>query len=89
MTTASGEAPATSLRIPSESVTSAFVQGNPGSALANAAQKEQALMGGMSRKRAARIHTTLRVFVSMIVDVAKAVLGMARAGVLRYLDGGG
>lgn len=57
--------------------------------LANAVQKEQALMGGMSRKRAARIHTTLRMFVSVIVDVAKAVLGMARAGVLRYLDGGG
>ena len=57
--------------------------------MANATEKLQAAKGGMPSKRVKKIHTTLRMFMLALVDVSRAVLGMDRAQVRRYLDGGG
>ena len=57
--------------------------------MADATEKRQAAKGGMPRRQVEKIHTVLRMFMLMIIDVSRAVLGMDRSQTRRYLDGGG
>ena len=55
---------------------------------ANAAAREQALLDGMPRRRALKIHTFLSKFIGMIAGVAAAVISMSVPEAKLYLSGG-
>ena len=57
--------------------------------LANATAKKQAERAGMPPEQVAKIHTVLKKFVRLMMNVASKILAMERAEARHYLDGGG
>lgn len=57
--------------------------------LANATAKKRAERAGMPPGQAAKIHTVLKKFVKLMMEVASKILAMERAEARHYLDGGG